>query len=78
MLGQNNSSNNNANRKKMLFLKNNDLDPVKIKLSELMSYKKLGGTSNNLAYCSSFRTFKDFFKENTDTLISIESKQGLS
>ena len=47
--------NSNNTRKKLQFLKNNELDPVKIKLSELMSYKRLG-TANHLAYCSSMKT----------------------
>jgi hypothetical protein len=63
-------------RKKLQFLKNNELDAVKIKLSELMSFKRLG-TNKSLAYCSSFKTIKHI-KENTETNYSIESRQELS
>ena len=51
----------NLNRKKLQFLKNDDFNPLKIKMSELMSYKKIT-TSTNLAYCSSMKTLKDISK----------------
>ena len=56
-----------------MFLKNEKLDPVKIKLHELMSYKRLG-TGNHLAYCSSMKTVKSF-KTNNDSCHTIDSKQ---
>lgn len=51
-------------RKKLQFLKNEEINPVKIKMSELMSFKKIT-TSTNLAYCSSMKTVKDLPKDGT-------------
>jgi hypothetical protein len=49
-------------RKKLQFLKNEEMNPIKIKMAELMSFKKIA-TSNNLAYCSSMKTVKDLPKD---------------
>lgn len=64
----------NANRKKLQFLKNEEINPVRIKMSELMSYKKIT-TMTNLAYCSSMKTIKEIPKENNGSKISIDSRQ---
>ena len=61
-----------STKKRLQFLKNNELNPVKIKLNELMSYKRLG-TTGHLAYCSSLRTVQSF--KNFESYLSIESKQ---
>lgn len=63
-----------SNRKKLQFLKNEEIKPVRIKMSELMSYKKIT-TMNNLAYCSSMKTVKELPKDGTDSKISIDSRQ---
>lgn len=53
-----------ATRKKLQFLKNEEMNPVKIKMAQLMSFKKIA-TSNNIAYCSSMKTLKELPKDGT-------------
>ena len=69
-------SHSNFTRKKLQFLKNSQLNPSKIKLSELNSFKRIG-TAYQVNYCSSLKTVKDL-REHTETNTSIESKQLLS